>query len=124
MRPALHRLVRTGLALAVIAVTAVQPALAADDLVVDDAAANVQFKGTWATSTNGSGFFGRQYRFRVAGDGSSSVRWPFPGAAPGTFDVFARWTSGANRASNATYTVAHDEGARAVTVDQRTVGGT
>jgi hypothetical protein len=41
---------------------------------VDDDAAAVQLKGTWATSTNGSGFAGGEYRFRVAGDGSSSVR--------------------------------------------------
>ena len=51
----------------------------ADELVVDDDAAGVQLKGTWAASTNGSGFVGNGYRFRVAGDGSSSVRWPFPG---------------------------------------------
>src|SRR5471030_2237393 len=110
------------MALVLLASTAARPAFA-DELVVDDDAAGVQLKGTWATSTNGAGFLGNEYRFRVAGVGSSSARWPFPGAAGGSFEVFARWTSGPNRASNATYTVTSGDGAKAVSVDQRTGGG-
>ncbi|MGI9145190.1 MAG: hypothetical protein ACR2IK_01350 [Chloroflexota bacterium] len=96
----------------------------ADELVVDDDAAGVVFKGAWAASTNGIGFVGNDYRYRVAGDGSSSVRWPFPGATGGNFEVFARWTSGPNRATTASYLIAHAEGAKSVSVDQRTGGGT
>ena len=44
----------------------------------------------------------RSRKTRVAGDGSSSLSWPFPSNTPaGSYEVFARWTSGANRASNA-----------------------
>ena len=66
------------------------PAAFADELIVDDSATNVQVKGTWATSTNGSGFIGAGYRFRVAGDGSSSVRWPFVGGSGGSFEEIGR----------------------------------
>src|SRR6202011_996982 len=69
------------------------------------------------------GFLGNEYRFRVAGDGSNTVRWLFPGAAVGNFEVFVRWTSGPNRASNASYVVTHTDGTRTVSVDQRTGGG-
>ena len=94
----------------------------ADDIVVDDAAPTVQVTGEWATSTVSSGFVGAGYRYRVAGDGSSSVTWPLPASASaGTYEVFARWTSGPNRASNATYVVTHAAGTAAVTVDQRSI---
>jgi hypothetical protein len=99
------------------------PAAFAEELIVDDSAASVQVKGTWATSTNGSGFIGNGYRFRVAGDGSNSLRWPFVGTSGGSFEVFARWTSGPNRASNATYVVTSADGSKSVKVDQRTGGG-
>jgi polysaccharide biosynthesis protein PslG len=102
---------------------AARPAFA-DDIVVDDAAPTVQISGEWATATVSGGFFGSGYRFRVAGDGSSSVTWPFPSSAgAGSYDVQARWTSGPNRASNATYVVTHAGGAAPVSVDQRSNGG-
>jgi len=114
---------RCVLALVLLASTTARPTFA-DELVVDDDAAAVQLKGVWATSTNGTGFLGNAYRYRVAGDGSSSIRWPFPGTTSGSFEVFARWTSGPNRASNASYLVTHTDGVRSVSFDQRTGGGT
>ncbi|MDQ6669308.1 MAG: hypothetical protein M3069_00825 [Chloroflexota bacterium] len=116
------RALRCVLALVLLASTTPRHTFA-DELVLDDDAPGVQLKGAWAASTNGTGFLGNEYRYRVAGDGSSSVRWPFPGLAAGSFEVFARWTSGPNRASNATYLVTHGDGAKSVSVDQRTGGG-
>jgi polysaccharide biosynthesis protein PslG len=117
MRHLLRLVVALGLLCSTLA-----PAAFADELVVDDSATNVQVKGTWGTSTNGSGFIGNGYRFRVAGAGSSSVRWPFAGSG-GSFEVFARWTSGPNRASNATYVVTSADGSKSVSIDQRSGGG-
>src|ERR687886_1905743 len=96
----------------------------ADDIVVDDAAPAVQISGGWGTARVSGGFLGSGYRSRVAGDGSSSVTGPFPASASaGSYDVQARWTSGPNRASNATYVVTHAGGAAPVSVDQRSNGG-
>ena len=96
----------------------------ADEVVVDDAAPTVQISGEWATSTVSGGFIGSGYRYRVAGDGSSSVTWLLPASASAaTYEVFARWTSGPNRASNATYVVTHAAGTASITVDQRSKGG-
>src|SRR6476469_5066413 len=107
---------RALLALGLLASIVAQPAFAADELIVDDAAGAVQIKGAWATSTNGTGFVGDAYRFRVAGTGANTVTWPFPGSSAATFDVFARWTSGPNRASNAPFTIQSADAAKSVTV--------
>jgi hypothetical protein len=102
---------------------AARPALADNaEVVVDDDASGVQAKGVWATASSTSGFMGSGYHYRVAGDGASTFGWPFSGA-PGSYEVFARWTSGPNRASNATYVVTGASGPAAVSVDQRSNGG-
>ncbi len=74
----------------------------ADELIVDDADAAVQLTGTWEASATTPGFYGGGYLFHAPGHGSASVRWPFPAdGAPGRYQVFVRWTSGPNRASEA-----------------------
>jgi polysaccharide biosynthesis protein PslG len=99
-----------------------RPALADNEIVVDDDAPTVQMHGTWATTAATSGFLGSGYHYRVAGDGTSTFTWPFAGAA-GRYEVQVRWTSGPNRASNAPYTVTSASGATTITVDQRSGGG-
>lgn len=103
-------------------VPAARPALADSEIIVDDDAPSVQMKGVWATSTFTSGFLGAGYHYRVAGDGTSTFTWPFAGP-DGRYEVFARWTSGPNRASNAAYLVTNAAGASTVNVDQRSNGG-
>src|SRR5262249_6460123 len=94
-----------------------------DEMIREDGSGRVQISGSWMTSTTSPGYFGEGYHFRVAGDGSSRVRWPFPSsAATGSYEVFARWTSGPNRASNATYVVNHAAGSSSVAADQRING--
>src|SRR5215510_5127572 len=78
---------------------------AAAELIVDNSDGVVQVKGKWSATTTTGGFLGADYLFRVPGDGSSSVFWPFPGGDAGRYEVFARWSAGPNRASNATYEV-------------------
>src|SRR5207302_3030242 len=92
---AMRLLIAVGLLVALLA-PAAAPAYA-DEIVLDDGSPTVQIQGTWAVSSTSSGFFGSGYRYRVAGDGSSSLSWPFPAtAAAGNYEVFARWISGAN----------------------------
>ena len=96
--------------------------LADNEIVLDDESPAVQMTGVWATTAATSGFVGSGYHFRVAGDGSSTVVWPFNGPSA-SYEVFARWTSGPNRASNATYVVIWQRWSGSVSVDQRTGGG-
>jgi N-acetylmuramoyl-L-alanine amidase len=79
--------------------------VAAAELIVDNSDAVVQVKGKWSATSTTGGFLGADYLFRVPGDGSSSVFWPFPGKDAGKYEVFARWSSGPNRATNATYDI-------------------
>src|SRR2546430_2558317 len=82
--------------------------VAAAELVVDNPDGTVQVKGKWSATNTTGGFLGADYLFRVPGDGSSSVFWPFPGSDAGKYEVFARWSAGPNRATNATYEVTHN----------------
>ena len=95
----------------------------ADELIVDNAHAAVQVTGRWQASSTSPGFYGGDYLFRVRGDGSAHVNWPFPVAgSSGPYAVLARWSSGPNRTTGATYTIASDAGTTDVHVNQR-IGG-
>ena len=96
----------------------------AAELIVDNPDGAVQIKGKWSATTTTGGFLGSDYLFRTAGDGSQTVFWPFPGTNAGKYEVFARWSAGPNRATNATYAISHNSGSQPVPVNQRNNGGT
>src|SRR5579859_7738375 len=99
------------------------PSFAAE-VVVDNSDPSVQVKGTWTKTQTTPGFYGADYLFRNAGDGSSSVTYPFPSNSPaGKYTVYAQWSSGPNRASNATYQITSNGGTTAVSVNQKSNGG-
>ena len=99
------------------------PAWAAE-LIVDNSDGTVQVKGKWATSGTTGGFHGSDYLFRVPGDGTSIVTWPFPtSAAAGRYEVFAKWSAGPNRATNATYQINSNAGQTSLVQNQKNDGG-
>ena len=101
----------------------VAPAFA-DVLIVDDADGAVQLSGAWGTSATTPGFYGDGYLFHMRGHGAATVRWPFPGSGiAGQYRVYARWSSGANRATAAGYEVVSKDGIARVRMNQRTGGG-
>jgi N-acetylmuramoyl-L-alanine amidase len=96
----------------------------AAEVVIDNSDASVHVKGTWTRTQTTPGFYGADYLFRNAGDGSSSVTYPFPASSPaGKYTVFAQWSSGPNRASNATYQINSNSGTTPVAVNQKANGG-
>ena len=98
------------------------PALAAE-MIVDNSDGVVTVKGKWTSTSTTDGFFGPDYLFRTPGDGNSSVTWPFPDGAAGRYEVFARWSAGPNRATNATYQINSNGSTASVSVNQKTNGG-
>src|SRR3979411_1580809 len=98
------------------------PTLAVE-LIVDNSDGAVLIKGKWTATKETAGFLGADYLFRTPGDGNSSVSWPFPAGSPGRYEVFARWTSGPNRATNATYLINSNAGQANVGVTQKNNGG-
>jgi len=96
----------------------------ADELIVDDADPAVQLSGAWQPSAMTPGFYGGGYLFHVPGHGAAAARWPFPaGGAPGLYHVYARWSSGPNRASAALYQVTDTDGTTPVHVNQQIGSG-
>jgi len=93
----------------------------ASEIIVDNPAA--VFVGTWPTSTSVAGYYGSNYQYHAAGTGANTATWVVTIPTAGNWDVYARWTSGSNRASNAKYTVPHADGVSVVTVNQEINGG-
>jgi N-acetylmuramoyl-L-alanine amidase len=116
---------RAALAVALLAGTlSLAPPTLAAEVVVDNSDAAVQVKGNWSTTSTTSGFLGADYLFRTPGNGSASVTWPFPPSNPaGRYEVFARWSSGPNRATNANYQITSNAAPANVGVNQKSNGG-
>ena len=113
----LRRLLLATLLLASAALPLASPVAAAEFII--DNSDGVQVKGNWSTSSTTVGYLGADYLFRTAGDGSATVTWTLPAnAAPGRYEIFARWSSGPNRATNATYQI----GTATVSVNQKQNG--
>jgi len=99
-------------------------AFAADEVVLDNGSPSVQVSGAWTSAALTPGFTGADYLYRPGSGGDATVFWPFPSnSAGGRYDVFARWTSGPNRASNALYWVSSEAGRVSVTRNQQSDGG-
>jgi hypothetical protein len=81
------------------------------------------FTGSWPIGTGNPGYYGANYQYHLVGAGSDYFRWTPTITTPGTYEVFARWTSGASRAPDATYTINYDGGSADVPKDQTTQGG-
>ncbi len=100
-------------------------AFAADEIVLDNGAPSVLVNGPWTATALTPGYTGGDYLFRPAGNGDATVFWPFPSStSAGKYEVFARWTSGPNRAANALYWVSSEGGSAPITVNQQQNGGT
>ena len=88
-------------------------------IVVDNTdTASVVATGTWASSTAGSDFTGTNVQTRAAGSGDSFA-WRLVIPATGSYNVYARWTAGSDRATSAQYTIATSSGNVTTTVDQQ-----
>jgi hypothetical protein len=112
------------LLIAAVAVVQAMP-VSADELVAAaNSDASVQVSGPWQSSTLTNGSGGSDYLFRARGPGGATVFWPFPSRLnAGRYEVFARWISGPDRTTNATYWVASDDGTQPVIENQQANGG-
>ncbi|MEW5802651.1 MAG: Ig-like domain-containing protein [bacterium] len=95
--------------------------LVPDEIIVDNPQAG--FAGDWPSSTAVGGYYGTDYQWHAAADGTSSVTWTPLLPQSRDYKVYARWTADTDRASNAAYAIAYDGGTFIATVDQRTDGG-
>jgi hypothetical protein len=81
-----------------------------DKIVDNNDTAYTSAVGTWSFSTSVSGYYGTNYQTRAAGTGNYKFNWMPVITTSGTYEVYARWTAGSNRADNAKYTVTNHTG--------------
>lgn len=79
--------------------------------------------GSWTRSTSSSGYFQADYQVHAATTGTAWARWTPRIPSSGYYDVYLRWTSGSNRASNAKVTIDTPGGQAIARVNQRANGG-
>lgn len=77
------------------------------EVIVDNTSAGFTASSNWWTSTSVSGYLGSNYHTRGTAAVSDPARWTVNLPEDGTYEVFARWTSGTNRAASAPYQVVH-----------------
>lgn len=95
------------------------------EVVMDDAdASGVTITGAWTSSTFDPNYYGTDYLHDGnTGKGAKSVTFTPTLPVAGSYEVFARWTAGSNRASNTPIAIAYVGGTANVQVDQRSNGG-
>lgn len=93
--------------------------------IVDDAdPTGAVFTGEWNAATTTSGFYGSGYKtdLNTGATGGKSARFT-PTLTGGNYQVYLRWTSGSNRASNVPVDITHANGTTTMTVNQRNNNG-
>lgn len=101
-----------------------EPAATGEVILDNDSPAGVSVVGSWLTSAATTGYWGGNYLHdnnAVTGGGAVRYRPVLPSA--GTYEVFARWTSYANRATNTPVDVVHANGTTTLVLDQTRNGG-
>lgn len=95
-----------------------------DGIVVDDSyPSGIALTGSWTSSTSGDGYFGLDYLHDGAASGGKSVQFTPNLMSAGSYNVYARWTSGSNRATNASLVVTSAGAPASFTIDQQFNGG-
>ena len=79
--------------------------------------------GNWSRSTSNAGWYGDNYQVCAATSATAWARWTPRFASSGYYNVYVRWTSSANRASNAAVHINTQTVQCQTLVDQRTNGG-
>jgi hypothetical protein len=91
-------------------------------MFVDNDATGTVVTGPWETGTWPLGYWGIDYLYIEEGTVDDEVTWNFDITRDGNYEIFARWASTQENASNASYIVQHDGGQAEVQRDQRVQG--
>ncbi|MFH1500110.1 MAG: cellulase family glycosylhydrolase [Verrucomicrobiota bacterium] len=103
------------------------PPTGGDEIIIDNASssgAGITVIGTWQTSTHRPGYIGDNFMHdQNTAHGTKSVLYYPTIPAAATYDVYLRWTSDSNRATNVPVDIIHAGGVDSTTVDQTEDGG-
>lgn len=88
-------------------------------IILDAIPSEATIAGTWETSTSVSGFWGTNYLHdQSTGKGTKSVSFHPNLPDSGPYQVYLRWTTHANRATNVPVDILHAQGKTTLTVNQ------
>jgi len=95
------------------------------EVIVDNTdSTGVTITGAWTTSTFSPGYYCTNYiHDGNTGKGSKSVRFTPTIPVSGNYEVFARWISGSDRATNVPIDIVTASGTSSVQVNEQTNGG-
>ncbi len=94
------------------------------DLVYDNTSSNFTVSGSWSTGTMATDKYGADYRWISTNPSSTAyAQWFLNAPIDGAYDVYAWWSAGSNRSTQARYEIVHAMGTTAVVVNQQTNGG-
>lgn len=94
----------------------------AGGITIDNGAAGYSETGSWTTS-NAFGYYGTAGRYAPSGSGSVKATWTPNLTSTRSYEVFAWWVAGTNRATNSTYQITHANGTTNKAVNQSINGG-
>ena len=105
-------------------VITVRDPFAPQEIIVDNGDSAFSTVGTWDHSSSIPGYYDVDYQYHAPGTGNKTANWTFEIYSSGVYEISVRWSSYANRAPDATYSIFNngtylgDE-----TVDQTVKGG-
>ncbi|MCC5876214.1 MAG: N-acetylmuramoyl-L-alanine amidase [Candidatus Sumerlaeia bacterium] len=93
------------------------------DVIVDNTDSGFAASSNWFESTSVPGYYGDNYHARATASVSDAAVWTATLPQDGTYKVYARWTTGSNRATAAPYIVTTSDGDVTVPVNQQQNNG-
>ena len=93
---------------------------AAKPVILDNGKSGTSSSGTWTTSI-GAKYYGTKSQYSK--QSGASYTYKFNLAAPGEYQVFARWTVWSDRGTSVPYDISHVGGTSTIKVNQRQNGG-
>lgn len=93
------------------------------EIVDNEESDQVELVGEWLSGNRMGGYYGLNYLHDNNTGGGKSVTYRPDLPEAGVYEVYLRWTSNENRATNARVEVVHTGGADATTVNQQINGG-
>jgi hypothetical protein len=93
------------------------------EIIVDNTDSGFSASSSWITSTSQSGYLGSNYSYRLTQSVSDAATWSATVPTTGSYEVFARWTTGSNRATSAPFIVYHSGGSTTVNKNQQNNNG-
>jgi len=91
--------------------------------IVDNADGGFSSSSNWWTGSWSSQKYGSNYKVRSCASVSDCATWSVSLPNTATWNVYAWWTDGANRASSAPYIVYHNSGSTIINKNQQSNGG-